>query len=492
MAYVDSLIEDWECRLDAASRRRYYYQGNFVAAKQVPSHVLNKIDCTSASEAKQVESVKKSPTKKVAKKAPSKTAGSLVPPEVKFGKESYFSLLPRELREKLLLHIPDNRIKIVCEIEQFMKICADEQFWKKLYMENFTENISHVEKMGKFKGWQQYYLDKNKIYNNRLKTVKERLKMNLTATPTQKQLDEAEALYISTGHHWDKKIPHYVVLIDDPVILYQMLNIAANQGNFEAAKKIIAKLAKQKTTWLDIYATLVLDVTHRELYQKYGENINTYYSSASPIDAAIDGGHIDMTHWLIDNLPKDLQPHLVNKIFESAFLYAVATNKYNNNLPIIDYFLENYPNVPYDYEHALALAADSGDITMIKFLIDDLGVNPQAKNNYVLHSLSSHPSVEIIKYLIDKGIDIHANNDELLRQIMVYYDIHEKEAYDLVKFLLDNDADVNANNGEPLKEALDLPKTKSKSLIKLLVSKGADTTNLTAEQKLKLNKLLKT
>ena len=101
MAYSSSSIEDWKCYLDAMNHKRYYHQGEFVPSKDVPTHILNKIESKEA-------------------KIITKTQNAL-----------YFSVLPKELREVLLYYLSDNMLKIICELDQFIDICTTTYFWKK-------------------------------------------------------------------------------------------------------------------------------------------------------------------------------------------------------------------------------------------------------------------------------------------------------------------------------------------------------------------------
>ena len=63
----------------------------------------------------------------------------------------------------------------------------------------------------------------------------------------------------------------------------------------------------------------------------------------------------------------------------------------------------------------LVEACYTGNIEKIKCLVEQDFNNVHAWNNYALRWSAYHGHLEIVKYLIEKGVDIHADNNETLR-----------------------------------------------------------------------------
>lgn len=501
MAYENSTIEDWECHLDSAGRKRYYYKGNHVAVKLVPDNILNDVVCLSAS-------VK---SKKVSRKSVRKIVENI---------NTYFSVLPKELRQLLFTYVDDKQYDMICSLREFKSICDDDQSWKLLYKERYRSISEDMKLVGDAKTWRDYYKVESNLYRNRMNTVRHFLSSTGEINPTQPTLNKADALYVAS-HFWDKKLYYYVGIFNDIFILYYLLNIAALNGNVDLIEKIINKLAGQKTSWIDMYDTLTSTNTElgTELYKTYGDNVNEFYGNMTPLDAAVHYNQQKTVHWLLNHLPQTTNNEILNKIIGDAFLTAINAHSVYKNDDLIAYFLKNYPNVRYNVNRALAIAADNGDLEMIKFLIDDLGANVHTKNDYVLKSLAHKPNIELAQYLITKGVNLHLNDDELFIKSVHYYDTNKNLPF--IKFLLDNGANIhvdnalsyatlhdsvallnllfkyganpNANNGRILKDRLFnavFNRKKYKKIIEILLENGADPKLLTVAERKDLKRLM--
>ena len=96
------------------------------------------------------------------------------------------------------------------------------------------------------------------------------------------------------------------------------------------------------------------------------------------------------------------------------------------------------PGIPKKYkahEVELRYIGECNNVEVVKYLIEN-GADIHADGDYVLLCSSDSGHLEVVKYLIDNGVDIHAWNDLAI--------IHsaKNEHIELVKYLIENGADV--------------------------------------------------
>jgi len=83
----------------------------------------------------------------------------------------------------------------------------------------------------------------------------------------------------------------------------------------------------------------------------------------------------------------------------------------------------------YNFELNLIWASARGNVEMVRWLIE-MGVDIHAEREDALKIASKRGHTEIVKLLIDAGADIHSDNDEALRLAL------EKGYKDIVNLLL--------------------------------------------------------
>ena len=110
-----------------------------------------------------------------------------------------------------------------------------------------------------------------------------------------------------------------------------------------------------------------------------------------------------------------------------------------DNVDIFEYLIEKGANVHADDDFALGWSAENGHLDVVKYLIEN-GANVYAGYDYALRCSAYNGHLDVVKYLIEKGADVHANNDYALRQSAKYGYL------DVVKFLVENGAHIHANN----------------------------------------------
>ena len=84
-------------------------------------------------------------------------------------------------------------------------------------------------------------------------------------------------------------------------------------------------------------------------------------------------------------------------------------------------------------------AAQNGDLEIVKYLVNQ-GVNIHANDDEALRDASYNGQLEVVKYLVEQGADIHAKNDYALRYSS------ENGYLEIVKYLIEQGAYINALN----------------------------------------------
>ncbi len=96
--------------------------------------------------------------------------------------------------------------------------------------------------------------------------------------------------------------------------------------------------------------------------------------------------------------------------------------------------------------YVLQIASKYGQLNVVKYIIG-VGVDVHVDDDEPLIVASKNGYLDIVKYLISKRADIHAQNEESLRGA-------SKKGYlDIVKYLVENGADVHARNDDALRLA---------------------------------------
>jgi ankyrin repeat protein len=148
----------------------------------------------------------------------------------------------------------------------------------------------------------------------------------------------------------------------------------------------------------------------------------------------IKNGHNEIVKWWLE---KDIE----------FFFVFIKAAEYNN-MQLVDLMLSKGINVNHYYKlkigdakhpTALAYAAASGHLEMVKFLISK-GAKIDIYNNHVIAYGAKKNRLEIVKYLIDNGADIHTKNEVAL--------IWSASAghLDMVKYLQSNGANIYAQH----------------------------------------------
>jgi len=91
------------------------------------------------------------------------------------------------------------------------------------------------------------------------------------------------------------------------------------------------------------------------------------------------------------------------------------------------------------YQLGLLWASENNHLEIVKYVIEK-GADIHAENDSALCRASYHDHLEIVKLLIEKGADIHAGHEYALRKAFRYGHL------EIVKLLIEKGADIYAEN----------------------------------------------
>jgi len=114
------------------------------------------------------------------------------------------------------------------------------------------------------------------------------------------------------------------------------------------------------------------------------------------------------------------------------------------NLDVVKYLVENGVDIYANNYLAFRRSAENGHLDVVKYLVEN-GANDDYALNYALRWSAENGHLDIVKYLVEKGADIHANDDEALRWSA------GKGHLEVVKYLVEKDADIHADNDKSLR-----------------------------------------
>lgn len=161
-------------------------------------------------------------------------------------------------------------------------------------------------------------------------------------------------------------------------------------------------------------------------------------------------------------------------IDNAEFKIVRLDNKYRANMIILgkQYRLNNIETMKMlsdrgakmNKDNLLLWSAQNCYWHLVKYFIDQ-GANIHANNDQILIYCVVHGTVKTIEYLIRHGIDIHANDDRILIYCI------KNGSFEMVKYLIDNGANIHAEYDYALRSYAakgDL------AAVKYLVAHGAD------------------
>jgi ankyrin repeat protein len=140
---------------------------------------------------------------------------------------------------------------------------------------------------------------------------------------------------------------------------------------------------------------------------------------------------------------KNLSVNTLNKYGDAPLPFAVKEDsykvfKYLLQVPDIDIDMENNYS-----ENALMMLALKGKLDLIKYMVDDLGAEPDKEGWTPLHYAATSGHLDVVEYLISKEVDVDSLSPSNTTPLMLASRYgHIK----VVKFLLDHDANLALHN----------------------------------------------
>lgn len=146
-------------------------------------------------------------------------------------------------------------------------------------------------------------------------------------------------------------------------------------------------------------------------------------------------------------------------------LYTAAFKNYNHKV------IRNLMNIDpicclkFDHDCAMRNAIKHDHLDIVKFLVNN-GMNIHYNNDYPLFRAVNEGFLDIVKYLIEKGAKIHTGTCGVLEEAINNRHLH------IVKYLVEIErADIHANDDYPLRWSAYIGDLET---VKYLVSKGAN------------------
>lgn len=220
--------------------------------------------------------------------------------------------------------------------------------------------------------------------------------------------------------------PYIVEMLECMYIekIYGLLEYLAAHNNIDMFKKIVEKV----------------------------DGINLSFHDNCLLKIAVVNDSVNVLSYLLEN---NIDPSV-----DDHFAVKVASYK---TLPIL---LEYGANAAFDDNLAICYAMWGGNLEKIKLLHQN-GADIHARNNFLIRTASRHYYFDVVRYLVEAGVDPHIDDDYPFRQAVSAGDVEN------VQFLLDYGAKIENLTVKDLESCI---KTISFQTVKLLCDVGVDFT----------------
>lgn len=166
---------------------------------------------------------------------------------------------------------------------------------------------------------------------------------------------------------------------------------------------------------------------------------------------------------IVQKLIKWILENDYENVRQAWIIHQSYTNIYNaiktENLDALKELIENENE---DIDGLMVLAARYNKLNVVKYLIE-LGADIHAGDDYALKVSATNGNLELVKFLVENGADIHAENETTLINSIL------NENLDIVKFLIENGAVIDGNDSLSVSIV-----TGNLDVFKYIISIGAD------------------
>lgn len=84
----------------------------------------------------------------------------------------------------------------------------------------------------------------------------------------------------------------------------------------------------------------------------------------------------------------------------------------NGNLDVVKYLISRGADIHHSKDLACRIASQNGKLDIVKYLIS-IGSNIHAKDDYAFRKACQFNHMPVVKFLVENGANIHANNNEV-------------------------------------------------------------------------------
>ena len=109
------------------------------------------------------------------------------------------------------------------------------------------------------------------------------------------------------------------------------------------------------------------------------------------------------------------------------------------SIDTFEYLIEKGANIHANNDYVFRWSAENGHLDVVKYLIEK-GADVHADNDCALRWSAENGHLDVVKYLIEKDANVHVDNDYALRWSA------ENGHLDVVKYLIENGANIHADN----------------------------------------------
>ncbi len=286
-----------------------------------------------------------------------------------------------------------------------------------------------------------------------------------------------------------------VIRMSQDILMYEKNRmIILNDGK----AKSVEDLVHQRTLYTRKFSStydlpeIHLQVEHAFLYAVHYGNIDAVNYlldteenltvKQSDLSSAVHNGHLEVLKTLLKYSGMDLTDFLCNQAINTGNVEMVRYFESNGfdvihnenvlfnaskhgHLQLVKYLVENGANVHTENDEALIYAVQENKLEIVKYLVE-VG-KMDIHNGYMVYIAASNGYLDILKYLVKKGANFRYEDEAPLIRAAAYG--HNE----IVEYLLSIGSDVHAKNDQALYNA---NANKHMDVVATLIANGATMT----------------
>ena len=165
--------------------------------------------------------------------------------------------------------------------------------------------------------------------------------------------------------------------------------------------------------------------------------------------------------WSIETIEALIQEGVIFEPYKNFMLYEAASR---GCLDIVKYLVEHGADIHDGDYDTICCASKYGHLEIVEYLVEH-GADIYAWDDYPLRWASYNGHFDVVKYLVEQGSNIHTGHDFALREAS------SSGHLDVVKYLIEQGANIHAQDDEALFSA---SKYGHLDVVKYLVEQGAN------------------